>query len=258
MKFVFLLGMMMLIFSSCQKIMEYYSVNSTAETPPPCRIKSYSSAYFETFNLTEIEYDIHGNPVLITYAAEWLPNGKVTERLIYDSLGRLILHKPFIEMGNTRRYVYEGSSKTPLRDTATDFLGKKYVESFKTDAKGRIIEEKIEWIYTPPEVEDDFIFETEVHRFYYDVHGNRQVNPFDYPWHKTIKYSDKPSLYSLHSAWQIIHRDFSRNGITNVSVFNENGLPVKFKSDDFAYWQPFLDMNQNSEIVYDCPVELKK
>jgi hypothetical protein len=258
MKFVFPLGMIVLIFSSCQKIMEYYSLNSTASAPPVCRVKSYSSTYFETVNRTEIHYNNEGNPAMITYFAEWLPEGKATEKFVYDSLGRLILHEPFIEMGNKRVYVYEGGSRFPLRDTATDFLGKKYVETFKTDAKGRIIEEEIRWIYTPPEIEDDFIFETEVHRFYYDVHGNRQANPFDYPWHKTIRYSDKPSLYSLHPVWQLIHRDYSRNGIFNVNHANENGLPVTFKADEFAYWQPFFDMNQNSEIVYDCMTETKK
>lgn len=258
MKFVLPLGVIMLIFSSCQKIMEYYSLNSTSNPPTFCRIKSYSSIYFETVLRTDIKYDTLGNPVEVTYFADWLPDGKATEKLIYDSLGRLVLHEPFIEMGNHRKYVYEGDSKIPLRDTATDFIGKKYVESFKHDATGRIIEEEIRWIYTPPEVEDDFIFETEVHHFYYDLRGNRQVNPYDYPWHRSIRYSDKPSLYSLHRSWQIIHRDYSKNGLTNVSTYNSSGLPVTFKQDDFAYWQPFLDMNQNSVVDYDCLIEMKK
>ena len=252
MKFALPLGMIILVFSSCQKIMEYYSLNSTSAAPPSCRIESYTSVYFESVNSTHIKYDTLGNPVQVTYFADWLPDGKATERFHYDNLGRLILHEPFIEMGNKRQYVYEGNSKTPVRDTATDFQGKKYLETFKTDTKGRITEEEIKWIYSPPDLEDDFPFETEVHRFYYDVHGNRQVNPFDYPWHKTIKYSDKPSIYSLHHVWQLIHRDYSKNGITNVTEFNANGLPVKFKQDEFAYWQPFLDMNQNSVVMYEC------
>lgn len=244
--------MMIVILSSCQKIMEYYSLNSTTTAPPTCRIKSYSSLYYESQTSTKIKYDSTGRPVQITYSAEWLPGGKAIEKLYYDSLGRLSLHQPFIEMGNKRKYVYEGASSTPLRDTATDFQGKKYVETFKADAAGRIIEEEIRWIYTPPEVQDDFPFETEVHRYYYDVHGNRQANPFDYPWHKTIRYSNKPSLYSLHPVWQLIHRDYSKNGLTNVTEYNENGLPVRFQPDEFAYWQPFLDMNQNSVVVYEC------
>jgi hypothetical protein len=237
--------------------MEYYSLNSSTENKPACRIKSYSSEYFESVNRTNITYDNKGNPTQITYFADWLPNGRAVEKLKYDSLNRLVSHEPFIEMNNRRKYVYEGTSMTPVRDTSTDFQGKKYVETFKTDTKGRIIEEEIRWIYSPPDLEDDFEFKTEVHRFYYDIHGNRQVNPFDYPWHKTIKYSQHPSLYSLHPAWQLIHRDYSKNSITNVSVYNESGLPVSFISDDFAYWQPFLDLNQNSIVEYDCGESMK-
>lgn len=227
-------------------------MNSTAAAPLTCRIKSYSSLYYESETSTTFKYDSGGKPVQVTYFADWLPGGKAIEKFRYDSLGRLSMHEPFIEMGNKRLYVYEGVSATPVRDTSIDFEGKKYVETFKSDAAGRIIEEEIRWIYTPPEVQDNFPFETEVHRFYYDMRGNRQVNPFDYPWHKSIQYSDKPSLYSMHSVWQIIHRDFSKNGLKNVTEFNQSGLPVKFKQDEFAYWQPFLDMNQNSTVVYEC------
>ena len=256
MKFVFPLGMIVLIFSSCQKIMEYYSLNSTA-SPAPCRIESYVSNYFETINRTTITYNDNGDPVEITYYADWLPDGNVKETLIYDSLGRLVVHEPFIEMNNRRVYVYEGASRTPLRDTATDFMGKKYVETFKTDSRGRIIEEQIRWIYSPPDLEDDFEFQTEVHRFYYDMRGNRQVNPFDYPWHTTIQYSERPSLYSLHPAWQLIHRDYSKNSLMNAAVSHESGLPIAFRQDEFAYWQPFLNMNQQSEITYDCNDDIK-
>jgi hypothetical protein len=258
MKVVSVLGMIMLIFSSCQKIMEYYSINSTTSELPVCRIRSYSTPYFESISRANIDYDNNGNPVRITYLAEWLPNGKAVEKLVYDSLNRLISHEPMIELNNTRRYVYDGGSRTPLRDTATDFQGKKYVETFKTDMKGRIIEMEIRWVYTPPEIEDDFPFQTEVYRFYYDARGNRQVNPFDYPWHKTIRYSQQPSLYSLHPAWQLIHRDYSKNGITNVTSYNEAGLPLTFTFDEFAYWQPFLDLTQNSTIVYDCGESVTK
>lgn len=252
MKFALPLGMTILIFSSCQKIMEYYSLNSTKSVTPPCRIISYSSLYLGSVTSTTFTYDANGKPVEITYLADWLPQGKAVETFHYDSLGRLILHKPFIEMGNLRRYVYEGASLFPVRDTATDFQGKKYVESFKTDIKGRIIEEEIRWIYSPPDLEDDFPFKTEVHRFYYDVHGNRQANPFDYPWHKTIRYSDKPSIYSLSPVWQLVHRDYSKNGLTDVTEYNENGLPLQFKFDEFAYWQPFFNMSQRSVLVYEC------
>lgn len=250
--------MIVLIFSSCQKIVEFYSVSSsTTETVPACRIKSYSSVNYESINQTFIDYNEKGDPTWIFYYADWLPDGQAFERFKYDSLGRLIAHIPDNFLGNRRIYVYEGESRIPLRDTATDFQGKKYLESFKTDAKGRIIEEEIKWIYSPPDLEDDFPFQTEVYHYYYDLQGNRQVNPFDYPWHKTLKYSKKPSLYSLNYVWQLIHRDFSKNGLTNVGAYNERGLPISFIVNDFAYWQPFLDMTQHSTITYDCIDDVK-
>ncbi|MBL7699369.1 MAG: hypothetical protein JNK79_14490 [Chitinophagaceae bacterium] len=204
-----------------------------------------------------MQYDTSGNPIRIVYLADWYPDGKAFEYIEYDELGRMISHEPDLLIGNHRKYVYEGTSRVPLRDTATDFQGKKYVETFKTDVKGRIIEEEIRWIYSPPDIEDDFEFKTEVHRYYYDLQGNRQVNPFDHPWHKPLQYSNRPSLYSLHPVWQIIHRDYSKNGINNVIYYNEAGLPLLFEVDEFAYWQPFLDMNQHSRVAYDCNTSVK-
>lgn len=259
MKVVTLLGVIVLFFSSCQKIMEFYSLNSSVETKPThCRIRSFSSELYESVNRTVVQYDTLGNPVRIVYLADWIEGGKAFEYIRYDSLGRMISHEPDSTMGYRRKYVYQGSSPVPLRDTATDFQGKKYLESFKTDAIGRIIEEEIKWIYSPPDLEDDFEFPTEVYRYYYDLQGNRQANPYDHPWHKPIRYSKRPSLYGLHNVWQIIHRDYSKNGIENVVAFNEKGLPLLFVVDEFAYWQPFLDMNQRSRVAYDCEVSNMK
>lgn len=238
--------------------MEFYSLNSSTEVSPvQCRIRSFSSKLYETVNRTVVQYNEQGNPSRIVYFADWLEGGRALEYLKYDSLGRLVLHEPDLIIGNHRKYVYEGNSRTPLRDTATDFQGKKYVESFKTDVKGRIIEEEIRWIYSPPDLEDDFEFKTEVRHYFYDLQGNRQVNPFDHPWHKPLRYNKQPSLYSLHPVWKIIHRDYSKNGIDNVATFNEQGLPTSFVIDDLAYWPPFLDMNQFSRVAYDCAGDMK-
>lgn len=244
------------IFPACQKIIEYYNPGSN-NTPLSCRIKNYSYDYYGSLYRTTIEYDNRGNPGLITYYDEWSPDGQVVEQLEYDSLGRLIFHEPYLYMGSSRVYVYEGNSRTPVRDTAQDLWGKKYLETFRYDLKGRIIWEEIKLIYTPPESEEDPFFETEVHRYYYDANGNRQVNPFDYPWHKTIQYTQKPSIYSLHPAWQIIYRDFSKNSVPNVDTYNETGLPLTFQLEEDIYWQPFLDLPYTAKIAYDCNNDVK-
>jgi hypothetical protein len=237
------------LFSGCQKILEYYN-HGESSIPPSCKIKGYKYDYFGSLYTTTIDYSTTGNPVLITYYNEAYPDGQASERLVFDNLNRLIFHEPYVYMGSTRVYVYEGNSRRPVRDTATDLWGIKYLETFKYDTKGRIIEEEIKVIYTPPDFEFP-IFQTEVHRFYYDGRGNRQINPFDNPWHKTITYSDKKSIYSLHPAWQLIYRDYSINTVPNVSAVQQ-GYPIAYFQKEDIVWQPFLDLNYLGEVIYDC------
>jgi hypothetical protein len=236
--------------SGCQKIIDFYKPDHNREVAS-CRIKGYSYDYYGDHFSTTISYDTKGNPTKITYHSIYYPHGAVVEILKYDSLNRLVLDAPDPSMGNVRKYVYEGSSKTPVRDTMTDSFGNVYLESFEADNAGRIIRLEIRQIH---KVEDgsDWEFKTEVYRYYYDIRGNRQENPFDHPWNKTIHYSDKPSLYSLHPAWQIMSRDYSRNSVPNARRSSDRGLPLDFVFDEFAYWQPFLDLNIYSVLAYDC------
>jgi hypothetical protein len=247
---VALMGVVIL-FSGCQKILDYYKPGKT-DSAKGCRIKSYSYNYYGDFYQTTFQYDAQGKPTLITYYDPYLSGGMTTEIFEYDSLNRLVNHLPDPFKGSSRVYVYEGTAKTPVRDTATDFSGNVYLETFETDDAGRIIQEKIELIKSEETPEPGFEFKTEVHRYYYDLHGNRQDNPFGHPWHTTLKYSDKPSLYSLNPVWQLISRDYSRNGVPNVENYTEQGLPRTFIFSEFAYWQPFLDLNLFCTIVYDC------
>lgn len=239
-----------MLLTGCEKIVDHFRPGKPS-TPVECRIKSFSYEYYGSIYKTEIEYDLQGNPVTITYFDEFLSGGKTTESLTYDSLGRLVRHEPDIFMGYTRIYVYEGNYHTPVRDTALDFAGNVFLETFEHDNNGRIISLKIELI-EEGENEEGFLFETEFYRYYYDFYGNRQANPFDHPWHSTIRYSKNPSLYSLHPVWQLIHRDYSRNSVPNLREIHPEGYPVSFVFSEFAYWQPFLDLNLISTIEYEC------
>jgi hypothetical protein len=234
----------------CQKIMDFYKPDHNHEVAS-CRISGYSYDYYGDHFSTAISYDTKNNPVKITYYSIYYPGGSVIETLKYDNQNRLMLDSPDFSVGNIRKYVYEGSSKTPLRDTMTDSFGNIYLESFEADAGGRITRVQIEHIYRV-EDESDWEFKTEVYNYYYDIRGNRQENPFDHPWNKTIRYSDRPSLYSLHPAWKIISRDYSRNSIPNAKRYTDKGLPVDFIFNEFGYWQPFLDLNIYSVLAYDC------
>ena len=242
------LVLVVLTLTGCKKIVDYYRPpNNTTLT---CKIVGYTYDYYGDNFSTTINYDENGNPSVITYKNIYLPKGFTIETFEYDELNRLIVHSPDPYMGNTRIYVYEGTSTVPIRDTAIDASGNIYLETFRTDGNGRIVREEIKQIHK--EDDDDWEFQTEVYSYYYDLRGNRQANPFDHPWNKTIRYSDKPSLYSLSPAWHIIYRDFSRNSVMNVKRYNEAGLPVQFNFSEFAYWQPFLDLTLNATIQYDC------
>ena len=240
------------LFSGCQKISEYYK-RGTTEVITPCRITHYTYDYYENVVNTYFDYNSKGQPIRITYFDEWLPEGQASEEFIYDNIDRLIEHVPDEFIGGKRTYIYEGDSRYPLRDTLEDSYGNKYVEAFEFDYSGRIIRETIQWVVAGEgfEYEPD-LFWKEVKNYYYDVHGNRQVNPFDHPWHKTILYSDKPSIYSLHPTWQLIFRDYSRNNASQIKTTNDRGLPVTFQVNDLAYWQPFFDLPMNATIFYNC------
>jgi hypothetical protein len=247
-----LLLCLMFLLSGCQKIMDYYE-RGQSEIKTSCRISHYSYSYYDNHVNTFFDYDVHGNPITITYNDEWLPEGQAKEFFIYDQFDRLVSHEPDAYMGNRRTYIYEGDSRNPLRDTVEDLYGNKYVESFAYDLAGRITREEIDWVIVAEGFESEFeVYKKEIKNYYYDVHGNRQVNPYDRPWHTTIKYSDKPSLYSLHPTWQLIYRDFSKNNASRIKSVNEKGLPLDFHVSDFDYWQPFFDLAQNAQITYMC------
>jgi hypothetical protein len=244
--------LLMFSLSGCQKIMDYYSRGST-DVITSCRIAQYTYDYYESTINTTFTYDVKGNPTKITYFDEWLPDGQAKEVFVYDQLNRLTAHIPDEYIGNRRTYIYEGDSPEPVRDTAEDAYGNKYVEKFDFDYSGRIVREEIQWVIAGEGFEDDpTLFWKEVKRYYYDVHGNRQVNPFDHPWHKTLQYNDKPSLYSLHPTWQLVFRDYSKNNASKVKSYNDKGLPVTFFISDFDYWQPFFDLAQNATVTYEC------
>jgi hypothetical protein len=241
------------LFSSCQKILEYFD-NTPTETNSGCRVFKWTTKYDEGQNYnTVFRYHPNGNPSEILYSSPDDPDYFQHEWFSYDSLNRLKAH--FIDYYGvtTKKYYYEGDARTPYKDTMTDAEGRKFVELFESDSKERITRWDLFWISSPPEFEEDWSWYKEFHRYFYDIHGNRQVNPLDHPWHKIIKYTEDPSLYSLHPVWQLIHRDYSKNSVPVGKTFNDRKLPQTFKvSDENTYWQPFFDLEYLSRIQYFC------
>jgi len=240
------------VLSSCEKIIDHYT-RDESRNAASCRIASYTYDYYGSMVIATFDYDVDGKPISITHHDEWLPDGQAKEVFVYDEFGRLTHHIPDEYIGSIRHYIYEGNAHMPVRDTIADAAGNKYVEEFTYDKAGRIVRIDIRQVVAVDGSGDDpHVFKPEAYRYYYDAYGNRQANPYDRPWHRTIRYSDKPSLYSLHPTWQLVFRDFSRNNASKVATYNEYGLPITFIYSELDYWQPFFDLSQNAVITYEC------
>jgi hypothetical protein len=150
----------------------------------------------------------------------------------------------------------------PVRDTIFSWQTEQVaeVEDLYYDSKGRINRVVHRHAQHPfPES-----YET---RYEYDVHGNKQVSQAaDGSRPAAIEYSNRPSLYSLHPVWKLIHKDYSKNSIkSNVDSFNQRGLPLTvdlvayYKNTDGSFYNPpFLNVETGpdftfSHINYSCP-----
>jgi hypothetical protein len=169
----------------------------------------------------------------------------------YDHLDRLVSeNSDWVYSQPLVFYAYEGDSKKPVRDTIPRIFGQVIVEDFDYDPQGRII--KIVNRTISQWDTDTEVYPTLEFRFYYDLRGNRQEDPANPGYTGLIVYSDKPSLYSLHPVWQIVHKDFSRNSVLYAETYNDKGLPLTIKNELVPHFQTFLDLQPGSHIQYDC------
>lgn len=242
-----------MLLSSCQKLLDYYNVRDV-EQPPACKITiiAYLDEFFD--NNTQITYDGEGFPSSVIYTSYDIGfdyTNSYTFNYNYDNLNRIVSQtSDWVYSQNQVYYSYEGTSRLPARDTIPGISGTVYVEDFEYDPNGRIIKITKRVIEQWPD--DETVYPTLEFHYYYDIRGNRQENPSNPNYPGLIQYSDKPSLFSLHPVWQIIHKDFSKNNVLNGETFNDKGLPLKIKQKRVPGFPGFLDMLPGSVITYDC------
>jgi YD repeat-containing protein len=240
MKQTFLIACAAVLLSGCQKLLNYYNVDAQGKPHvkprPHCRLISETNPQDPEVDRTLYTYDEQGRPSEISFP---YPDEEQYVKFEYDDAGRLAYEwvSTYIGPGN-RKYVYEGESRMPIRDTLYRWYDLVYTESFTYDNNGRIIREDIRMVSAPDDYEDIFgdprEWET-THIYYYDLRGNRQATPADYAQvvTGTVEYSDRPNPYSLNPAFQLYNRDFSRNTPSwydkEVATYNEVGLPLTFK-----------------------------
>jgi hypothetical protein len=276
MKHILLLLTLSSLFSGCQKFIDRYSNHwGLPPSVKPCKIDSIypvekGDGAFNTWTAVGIKYNQKGNPVLLNYSIFMYALVQFPVHYKYDDKDRLIevvgsVSDPTFDYLYTAplhiKYVYEGNSQWPIRDSVYtwyyDDLAE--VEDLYYDEKGRINRVMHRLAKYPfPET-----YET---KYEYDANGNKQIlQAGDGSTPATIEYSDKPSLYSLHPVWQLVHKDFSKNAVKgNVETYNDRGLPVVadletlHKYTDQAFHNPiFLNVTTGhqysfSHIDYAC------
>lgn len=253
-KRTFFLAVLVITFSSCHKVLEYYNYKE----PKPstgCRVTKITNASAASLDTTTIQYHSNGYPSSVTYS-EYESDIDYTTTYIfhytYDHLNRLTSEtSDYVYGRDLIYYAYEGDSKLPVRDTVRA-LYLSFVEDLEYDAKGRIIQiTRRDFNFVIPE-DNPGPHPDQVVRFYYDFRGNRQPHSTNLNYSGMVKYNDKPSLVSLHPVWQLIHKNYSRNSVDYATTFNDKGLPLTITNTGAKYFQPFLDVYYGAKIEYDC------
>jgi hypothetical protein len=250
-----LLILVAITFSSCQKLLDYYNYNN-AKPPAGCKIIKTSNDQQSYTTSNVFLYHSNGLPAAIkhqTYDKEFDFIDSFTRVFTYDHLDRLIADtSDNWYTGAFVYYAYEGNSRLPVRDTVRA-LYETYVNDLEYDAQGRIIKvtQRILSFVIPEDHPGPY--KDVVSKYYYDLRGNRQEHPSNVRYSGLIEYSDKPSLYSLHPVWQLIHKNYSRNSVPFGETFNEHGLPLSIKDAPVSHFQQFLKtVGQGSKLEYDC------
>jgi hypothetical protein len=256
------LSLLIVVLCGCQKIREYYNPNPGAEVPN-CRVVAiidnniYPDESSEE-SIHTVQYNAAGYPEVINEIYRFTAQNGFQKFYddanvhLYDSENRLIqegIDRYSAQNPLLKRYVYEGSSRNPVRDTVYK-LDSVFVEEFEYDNQERITRILRKHIATGNE--NSPLRPDEDLRYYYDLRGNRQESPFNEGYTGLIKYSDKPSLYSLHRVWQLKYRDYSRNSTLTVETYTEEGLPEKFADSSDTYFQPFLNAQPGATVQYTC------
>lgn len=254
-KYACFLLLLTIALSSCQKLLDYYNYRD-AEPSPACRVKAISNEDDFYLSTIRIQYHNNGLPAVLEsddYDKEFDFTTSYTRQYTYDHLNRLISdHSENAYVGPRVYYAYEGNSLLPVRDTVVA-LYVSYVEDLEYDAKGRITKVTArDFDFVIPE-DNPGPHPDQVTQYYYDLRGNRQEHPSNAGYNGLIEYSDKPSLYSLHPVWQLLHKNYSRNSVPFGETFNEEGLPLTIKDELVPHFQPFLKrLGRGSSIEYDC------
>ncbi len=260
------------LFIACSKkdIQKWMNKPGNPKPSVPCKIdsiypveKGHPAAVGWT--AVGIHYNDKGYPTVVNYEIQGFSHvgPKFSTHYKYDSKNRLTeVISPYVDpvdqmqeharVIKRHKFVYEGNAPLPIRDSIiSDTVHSTYggtphqiysvrVEDLYYDQQGRINRVVTRgWFHNTlgaPEPYPDH----EV-KFSYDANGNRQVvRDRDGSIPTAISYTNKPSLYSLHPVWQLIHKNWSKNAVPeNVINYNSHGLPTRLEG--WSGYETFLN-----------------
>jgi hypothetical protein len=236
MKYFLALVSTVMLFSGCRKWQDFLD---DYRNPPlasiSCRLDSIypiepGIPSLDRTTAVGIHYNEKGNPIVLNYTFDHYGIYQFPVYYQYDEKDRLIEIVPMVDStipdylnGRPRhvKYVYEGNSMLPVRDTIflNDWQLGDEIQDLYYDASGRV--NRVFRKYT---LDSQYDLET---KYQYDANGNKQVLlDFEGKTPTPLEYSDKPGLYSLHPVWRLIHKDYSKNSLkAPLKTLTEQGLP---------------------------------
>lgn len=255
MKHLVLFIMLGTVLSGCQKLIDLYQRHESEQPgESKCHLDSIYPGSVKKFDVAAgVHYNEKGNPVIVNYTYYDDFETQFPVAYEYDEQDRLIRIIPEnIYLGpKDVDYVYEGNSRVP-KTARTWGLYIIEDDEFFYDEANRLIRVLRK---TKARLEGDpSVYPDTEYKFSYDASGNRQEDPANESYSGPVEYTDKPSLYSLNPVWQIVHWDYSKNSVVSVEKYNENDLPLQYKTGPTYYFQPFLLVGAGSgyKFSYTC------
>jgi hypothetical protein len=235
-----LLPCSLLIFFSCQKIMEKWQI-STSHPNDTCQI---SQVTFERNldgqlqkGIMNVSYNSYGNPERIEYVDDnYSPYFQGAGAFFtYDDNNRLIEFT--IDSRSSVLYSYDGNAILPSRAKRFEYFHPQYNEELSFDANGRLasVEGKYDTSYWDNE---DSPREYTV-EYKYDARGNLL--------REGLEYDSSRSPLTTNKIWMLVQRNYSVNNANHAIAVNDQRLAVKF---DFGQFIDYGDSTMT--VTYEC------
>jgi hypothetical protein len=236
------ISMGVMALAGCNKLLDYFEDNPTAEYSI-CKIKKLT--YFTPFDTTTATfvYNSYGDPVSITPSS--IGTGRPQHLFRYNSKRQLTDVIRAYDNGyfeTWARYVYDNQGRV-IRDTGYAFgqiidppssgleLGR-FLTIYEYDSRNRITRT------VNTSVDHPGSYPTIISTYAYDGNGNLVI--------PGATYDNKINLHRTHRFWMFLDRDYSVNNLVSAGPYNGYGLPEKFAGSFLSQYGEVV------KVKYEC------